>query len=142
MHNFKSVVFASLVASSLIAPIGSVWSDERDRRYSDRDRFEDLKDRFERERDRWERDGRGGRRGRDDRDIRLLGTVEYVDKKRQALSVRERADRVVTVVVPSDIAREDKERFAQLRKGENVRLAVAWTRTANNIDWKSSDKHL
>jgi hypothetical protein len=31
---------------------------------------------------------------------------------------------VVTVVVPSDIAREDRERFAQLRKGENVRLAV------------------
>jgi hypothetical protein len=129
MRNFRSVICSGLVAGSLIASTGFA---------ADRDFMDELKDQFERGRDRVERDrdrdrydrdrdrdrdrydrDRRDRRGREDR---ISGTVTYVDKKRQAFSVRERDNEVVTVLVPSDLPSRDRERFANLQKGDNVRI--------------------
>ena len=144
MHNFKSVVFATLVAGSLI-PATSLAAD--------RDIFDDLKDRFERgrdqidrersdrdrdrdryerdrdrDRDRYDRDRRSDRRDRYDREDRVSGTVAHVDQRRQKFTIQEKDNDIVTVLVPPDIDSRDKERFSNLRKGENVRLAGRFER--------------
>ena len=133
MKRFKSVVFATLVAGSLIPSTGFT---------ADRDLFDDLKDRFERGRDQVERersdrdrdrydrdrDRRSNRRDRYDREDRVSGTVAHVDRKRQRFSIQEEDNDVVTVLVPPDIDSRDKERFSNLRKGENVRVAGRFER--------------
>ena len=142
MQRFKSVAFATLVAGSLIPSTGFT---------ADRDLFDDLKDRFERgrdqverersdrDRDRYEgdrdrdrydrdRDRRSDRRDRYDREDRVSGTVAHVDRKRQRFSIQEKDNDVVNVLVPPDIDSRDKERFSNLRKGENVRLAGRFER--------------
>lgn len=133
MKRFKSVVFATLVAGSLIPSTGFT---------ADRDLFDDLKDRFERGRDQVERersdrdrdrydrdrDRRSNRRDRYDREDRVSGTVAHVDRKRHRFSIQEKDNDVVTVLVPPDIDSRDKERFSNLRKGENVRLAGRFER--------------
>jgi hypothetical protein len=143
MHNFKSVFFASLVAGSLIPSMGFT---------ADRDVLDDLKDRFERgrdqlerersdrdrDRDRYERDRERDRdrndrdrradRDRNGREDRVSGTVTDVDRRRQTFSIQEKDNDIVTVLVPRDIDSRDKERFSDLRKGENVRLAGRFER--------------
>jgi hypothetical protein len=143
MHNFKSVFFASLVAGSLIPSMGFT---------ADRDVLDDLKDQFERgrdqierersdrdrDRDRYERDrerdrdrndrDRRAERDRNGREDRISGTVTDVNRRRQTFSIKEKDNDIVTVVVPRDIDSRDKERFSDLRKGENVRLAGRFER--------------
>jgi hypothetical protein len=132
MHNFKAVVFPSLVAGSLIPSAGFT---------ADRDLFDDLKDRFERgrdqvERERSDRDRYDRDRDRNDRDRRdrygrkdrVSGTVAHVDRRRQTFAIQEKDNDIVTVLVPPDIDSRDKERFSNLRKGENVRLAGRFER--------------
>jgi hypothetical protein len=140
MHNFKSVVFASLVAACFIPSTGftadrDLFDDLKDRfergrdqverERSDRDRYERDRDRYDRDRD---RDRRSDRRDRYDREDRVSGTVAHVDRKRQRFSIQEKDNDVVTVLVPPDIDSRDKERFSNLRKGENVRLAGRFER--------------
>jgi hypothetical protein len=141
MHSFKSVFFATLVAGSLIPSMGfsadrGVLDDlkdqfergrdqlERDR--SDRDRDRDRSER-DRDRDRYDGDRRADR-NRSDGEDRVSGTVTDVDRRGRTFSVREKGNDIVTVLVPADIDRRDKERFAELRKGENVRLAGRFER--------------
>jgi hypothetical protein len=117
---------------------------------ADRDLFDDLKDRFERgrdqvdrersdrdrDRDRYERDRErdrydGDRRSDRDRysqENRIAGTVTDVDRRGRTFSVREKDNDIVTVLVPPNVDRRDKERFSELRKGENVRLTGRFER--------------
>ena len=144
MRSFKPVVFATLMAGSLIPSAGFT---------ADRDLLDDLKDRFERGRDQIERErsdrerdrDRSDRerdrdrydreRDRDDRDVRadrehrvVSGTVKDVDRKRRTFLVEQKNNDSFTVLVPSDIDSRDKERFSDLRKGDNVRLAGRFER--------------
>ena len=134
MHSFKPVVFATLMAGSLIPSAGLT---------ADRDLLDDLKDRFERgrdqierersdrerDRDRDDRDVRGDRRDRDDRESRVVsGTVKDVDRKGRTFLVEQRNNDSFTVLVPSDIDSRDKERFSKLRKGDKVQLAGRFER--------------
>jgi hypothetical protein len=128
MRNFRSVICSGLVAGSLIASTG--FAADRDFMDELKDQFERGRDRVERDRDRDDRDRdrdrardrRGDQRGRNGREERISGTVTDVDKKRREFSVRERDNDVVTILVPSDLPSRDRERFADLRKGDNVRL--------------------
>jgi hypothetical protein len=140
MRSFKPVVFATLMAGSLIPSAGLT---------ADRDLLDDLKDRFERgreqiERERSDRERDGDRyereRDRDDRDVRdrrdrydrenrvVSGTVKDVDRKGRTFLVEQKNNDSFTVLVPSDIDSRDKERFSKLRKGDNVRLAGRFER--------------
>ena len=137
MRSFKPVVFATLMAGSLIPSAGLT---------ADRDLLDDLKDRFERGRDQIERERSDRERDRDrsererdrdrsDRDVRadrehrvVSGTVKDVDRKGRTFLVEQRNNDSFTVLVPSDIDSRDKERFSNLRKGDNVRLAGRFER--------------
>ena len=137
MRSFKPVVFATLMAGSLIPSAGLT---------ADRDLLDDLKDRFERGRDQIERERsdrerdrdrseRERDRDRDDRDVRadrehrvVSGTVKDVDRKGRTFLVEQKNNDSFTVLVPSDIDSRDKERFSELRRGDNVRLAGRFER--------------
>ena len=137
MRSFKPVIFATLMAGSLIPSAGFT---------ADRDLLDDLKDRFERGRDQLERERsdrepdrdrseRERDRDRDDRGVRadredrvISATVKQVDRKGQTFLVEQKDGDSFTVLVPSDIDSRDKERFSDLRKGDNVRLAGRFER--------------
>ena len=137
MRSFKPVVFATLMAGSLIPSAGLT---------ADRDLLDDLKDRFERGRDQIERERsdrerdrdrseRERDRDRDDRGVRadredrvISATVKQVDRKGQTFLVEQKDGDSFTVLVPSDIDSRDKERFSKLRKGDNVRVAGRFER--------------
>jgi hypothetical protein len=131
MRNLRTVVYSGLVAGSLIASTGFAadrnWLDDLKDRIGDsqdrRDRDSSDRDRSDRDRDR-DRD----RRDRSGREARISGTVTYVDKEHQAFSIREKDNESVTIIVPSDVSRRDKERFAKLRKGDSVRVAGRFER--------------
>ena len=123
MNSFKSVFFATLVAGSLIPSMGFT---------ADRGVLDDLKDQFERGRDQLERD-RSDRDRRADRDRygredHVSGTVTDIDRRGRTFSIREKGNDIVTVLVPSDLDPRDKDRFSELRKGENVRLTGRFER--------------
>jgi hypothetical protein len=140
MRSFKPVVFATLMAGSLIPSAGfsadrDLLDDLKDRFERGRDQIERERsdrerdrDRYERERDRDDRDVRADRRDRYDREDRVSGTVARVDRKRQTFSVEKKNNDMVTVVVPPDIDARDKDQFSKLRKGDNVRLAGRFER--------------
>ena len=71
-------------------------------------------------------DDRGVRADREDRVI--SATVKQVDRKGQTFLVEQKDGDSFTVLVPSDIDSRDKERFSDLRKGDNVRLAGRFER--------------
>jgi hypothetical protein len=132
MNSFKSVFFATLVAGSLIPSMGFT---------ADRGVLDDLKDQLERGRDQLERDrsDRDRDRDRSDRDRRadrdrysredhVSGTVTDIDRRGRTFSIREKGNDIVTVLVPSDLDPRDKDRFSELRKGENVRLTGRFER--------------
>jgi len=58
---------------------------------------------------------------------RIEGSVQYVDARRSAFSIRDQNNAIVTVTVPADASTRDRDRFSHLQVGTHVRLEGRFT---------------